>query len=307
VVHYRAIGCFETSENILLRETYECRFIELSRNFYCVTASPEDLEQHDRWEAELMKLMAMPDEPIAIQTFIDMPMRTASKPVRAIDISARIYILKGMQAGRQIFNDQVVAQLGILLGAPVAQPFIADVDAMLTSDPDEPQFSYFKPGLAHASLFIPACEDDRDIRRYQGQPENRDRFARLSVLYGWVGAADRQFIYKKQYPSHVYSVDHGNFFPQGPEWTIEDLIQAPEAMLDPEITKICNFEEAELQGAITALSNLSEHKILQAIARPPTEWGITIKERVVVVDYLVRRRQELLQSVAGSISKGGRT
>lgn len=249
--------------------------------------------------------MAMPDEPISIQGFIDMPMRTASKPVRARDVAGRIYILKGMQAGRQIFNDQVVAQLGMLLEAPVAQPFITDIDVMLTSDPDEPQFSYFKPGLAHASLFIPDCEDDRDIRRYQGQPENRDRFARLSVLYGWVGAADRQFIYKKQYPNHVYSVDHGNFFPRGPEWTIEDLIQAPEAMLDTEITKICNFEQAELQGAITALNDLSEQELLQAIARPSAEWGITIKERLVVVDYLVRRRQELLTSVIGSISKGG--
>ncbi len=272
-----------------------------------MTVSLQNLQQHDRWEAELIELMAVLDEPIAIQGFIDMPMRTASKPVRARDVSGDIYILKGVQAGRQIFNDQVVAQLGTLLGAPVAQPFIADVDAMLTSDPDESQFSYFQPGLAHASLFIHECKDDRDIRRYQGQPENRDRFARLSVLYGWVGAADRQFIYKKQYPNHVYSVDHGNFFPQGPEWTIEDLIQAPEAMLDPEIIKICNFEKAELQGAITALSNLCEHKILQAIARPPTEWGITIKERVIVVDYLVRRRQELLTSAAGSISKGGRT
>lgn len=272
-----------------------------------MTASSDNLAQHDQWEAELIEFMAMPDESIIIQSFVGEPMKTASKPVRARDVAGQVYILKGIQAGRGIFNDQVVAQLGMLLDAPVAQPFIADVDVMFISDPDEPQFLYFKPGLAHASLFIPECEDDRDIRRYQEQPENRGRFARLSLLYGWVGAADRQLIYKKQYPNHVYSVDHGNFFPQGPEWTIEDLIQAPKAMLDPEITKICNFNEIELQGAITALVNLSEQEILQAIARPPTEWSITIKERVAIVDYLVRRRHELIKSFVGSISKGGRT
>ena len=52
-----------------------------------VTGDKYNLEQRDRWEVELIELIARPDEPIAIQRLIGMPMLTASKPVRARDAS----------------------------------------------------------------------------------------------------------------------------------------------------------------------------------------------------------------------------
>jgi hypothetical protein len=180
-----------------------------------VTASHDDSDQQLHWQAELEKLMANPKEPIPIRAFVGMPMQTGSRPIRAIGVDGRTYIVKGKQAGRQIINDQVVGHLGVLLEAPVAEPYVVEVDEELINDPDEPEFSYFQSGLAHGSLFISGCMDDRSMLRYQGQAVNRDRFARLSVLYGWVGAADRQFLYKNQPPNVVYSVDHGHFFPGG--------------------------------------------------------------------------------------------
>jgi hypothetical protein len=41
------------------------------------------------------------------------------------------------------------------------------------------------------------------------------RFASIAIFYGWLGANDRQFIYGKNAPYKVYSVDHGHFFPNG--------------------------------------------------------------------------------------------
>jgi hypothetical protein len=271
-----------------------------------VAASQEDINQQIRWKDLLTQFIARPeDEPVAIRSFLGAPIATASKPIRAFGMDGKVYIVKGRQAGRQIVNDQLVGRLGVLLGAPVAPVGIVDVDEILTNDPDEPEVAYFESGLAHASLVIPDCNDDRDIRRYQGQPVNRSRFALLCVLYGWVGANDHQFLYKIKHPNAVYSVDHGHFFPGGPNWTIQDLLEAPEAYLDQKILEICRFQELEFQGALMALVKLSDEDILRAVSRPPAEWGITIDERVALVAYLVKRREELLANAVVSMSKGG--
>ena len=75
----------------------------------------------------------------------------------------------------------------------------------------EPGLSHFVPGYVHASKREIDCTD-RDAFRYYDEPDNRSRFAALSVLYTWTGATDHQFIYKKQMPHLVFSVDHGHFF-----------------------------------------------------------------------------------------------
>jgi hypothetical protein len=264
----------------------------------------EDSNQLIRWQALLAQFMVEPeDEPIAIRSFVGAPMGTASRPIRALGIDGNTYILKGRQAGRQIVNEQVVGRLGVLLGAPVALSYIVDVDETLTNDAEEPEFAYFQSGLAHASLFIPDCSFDRSILGSQ-QEVNRQRFALLCLLYGWVGANDRQFLYKTQHPSEVYSIDHGHFFPGGPDWTIQDLRDAPEATLDPKIFQTFRFQLSEIQGALMALGKLSDEKILRVVARPPGEWGITMEERVELVAYLVKRREELL-ALAVDSSKGG--
>jgi hypothetical protein len=260
-----------------------------------VTASQEDSEQQMRWQNELERLIAKPETPLAIQNFLGKPMKTSARPVRAFGADNQTYIVKGAQAGRQIINDQLVGRLGMLLEAAVAEVTIVEVDPILTTDPTEPEFAYFCPGLAHGSLFISGCMDDRSIIRYQTQSVNRDRLARLSLLYGWVGAADRQFLYKSIPPHVIYSVDHGHFLPGGPDWTIKDLQNAPPVMLDSEIVRSCRFKDTEIQGALMALLAISESEILQVVARLPEEWGITIEERVALMTYLTQRRFRLLQ------------
>jgi hypothetical protein len=57
--------------------------------------------------------------------------------------------------------------------------------------------------------------------------DNKYRFAAAAVMYSWLGASDRQFIYGKAGSHKVYSVDHGHFFQNGPNWTIASLSAAP--------------------------------------------------------------------------------
>ena len=247
-----------------------------------------------RWECLLEQLLVNPEEPVLIITF-RRKWNSASRPVSARGMDKCEYVVKGRQAGRQIIADQIVARLGLAMGAPVGQPQIVEISPeLLESDVN---FSFLSSGKAHATRFIPNCFDDRDTIKYKHHDGNRPRFALLSVLFGWVYSQDRQFIYEKNHPNLVYSVDHGHFFPGGPDWTANDLVSAPTAKLDEELVSACELTDHEIGQALIALKKVTEEIIIQAVASPPNEWGITMEERVTMVEYLIKRRQELLNAL----------
>jgi hypothetical protein len=210
---------------------------------------------------------------------------------QALDTPGEEYVVKGRQAGRQVVNDHIIAHLGLALGAPTGQPRLIDIPAELIKV--EYRLAHIPPGTSHGTLFIRGCFDSQDLIA-TSELGNRPRLALLAVLYGWVVANDWQFLFEHDPPRLIYSVDHGHFFPNGAEWTIASLFQAPCAVLDPCFAD-CNLTEAEIRQALSALKEISDESIIRAVARPPDEWGITMNERVALVEYLIQRRQELLQ------------
>jgi len=178
------------------------------------------------------------------------------------------------------------------IGAPVGEPCIVEISEELIAE--DSRFSYLTPGTAHATLYIPKCSSQREEINYTNQPENRERFALLILLYGWVYANDYQFIYENARPNLVYSVDHGHFFPGGPEWKQRDLLEAASAEINPRLVSNCKLKLEEIRQGLGLLDAVSEETIIQAVAAPPSEWGLTIDERVTLVEYLVKRRQDLL-------------
>ena len=256
-----------------------------------VTNSENELTTKTRWKQALEKAIAQPEEPIQAITF-RRGWNSAARPVLVRGIDKNEYVIKGQQAGRQTINDQVVARLGVAIGAPVGKPQLVEISAELIAE--DPKFDYLTPGIAHGTLYVADCFDDRGTGEYASQSENRARFALLSVLYGWVYSGDPQFIYKKARPNLVYSVDHGHFFPCGPNWTINNLQHAHSAELDRYLVSSCKLTSEEIQQALLALNTVTEDVIIQAVAAPPSEWGLTIDERVTLIAYLFRRKQELL-------------
>ncbi|WP_449417648.1 HipA family kinase [Phormidium nigroviride] len=249
----------------------------------------ENAREH--WKQKLNDALSQPEEPV-LAIAIRRGWNSAARPVLVRGIDKKEYVIKGQQAGRQIINDQVVARLGVAMDAPVGEPAIMEISSDLIEA--DPNFDYLTVGTAHGTVFIGDCSDDREPVNYIHQSENRARFALLCVLYGWIYSNDCQFIYKKSRPNLVYSVDHGHFFPGGPNWTECDLIQAPQAELDPFLDKHCNFTTDEISSALRALESVSEETIIQAVATPPSEWGLTLDERVTLVEYLTRQQQQLL-------------
>lgn len=259
-----------------------------------MNSKPTHQQQREQWRDALESAIAQPEELLFVEHFLKV-WNTSARPALFRCYDNQKYMIKGQQAGRQIVNDQIVARLGITINATVGYPRIAEIDSELSEG--YPELDYLTPGTAHATLFIEGCKDERDLTKfYTQQAENIPRFASLCVLYGWVLARDHQFLFEKQYPNRVYSVDHGHFFPGGPNWTHETLSQAPAAELDTHLRILCSFsrESPEIRNALEQLDQVSEDQIIQAVAAPPNEWGLTMEERVTMVEYLVKRQKELI-------------
>src|SRR4051812_13957187 len=102
----------------------------------------------------------------------------------------------------------------------------------------EQRLSTARPGLAHGSRNAATnCTDRLDLihQGYNNLPVNRSRVAALSVLYGLAHAADRQVIYRIGGDPLVFSVDHGHFFPNGPNWTVADLERDADGAIDQDV------------------------------------------------------------------------
>ncbi len=222
--------------------------------------------------------------------------KTDSKPAQLHCDDGHDYIVKdrlvNAHSPRVVVTEHIVGRLGALLGAPTGTIAYVDVPADLINSQSE--LTHFTPGPTHGSRCVPNCTE-REALVYTGEASNRLRFALLALLYTWVGADDHQFIYTKD-TNTVYSVDHGHFFPGAPNWTASSLqLAASTAItsLDP-FFDACALTPPELDRARQALDTITVEQIEMAVASPPEGWGFTIPDRIVVVDYLIKRRTEVL-------------
>jgi hypothetical protein len=220
-----------------------------------------------------------------------------SKPVALMCEGGGKYVVKALQVnrvaemGRVLVNDQITAQLAELIHASVPHVALIDVPAELIAN--QPEMTHMMPGIAHGSQFVENVTE-RAMFEHAAVPENRPRFASLATLFGWIGAQDHQFVYSKAAPHLVYSVDHGHFFPGGPAWTEASLAAAPQSQPDTQVTNACNTTQPELHQALQALTAVGDQTIISVVSLPPDEWGLTMEERIALVNFLTKRRAELL-------------
>jgi hypothetical protein len=248
--------------------------------------------QPEEWEGLIEAAAANRPAPFRAHTFLR-SLDGVSDPVAVACDDGREYAVKGRQCGRSIVNDHVVGMLGALLEAPVAEVRLVTIPPDLVQV--ESALRHIPPGVCHGSLWIPGCRElEVGTESEIGVPENSLRFARLAVLFGWVGGKDRQFICHETPPPLVYSVDHGHFFPDGPNWTTEGLLGAPKALPDGTLRRRARLAMSEVTTACQALASVLPGQLAKVVAQPPDEWGISLGERVALASYLERRRSELL-------------
>lgn len=216
-----------------------------------------------------------------------------SKPVLVTASDGVDYVVKGIHKGRVLVNDRVVGLLGALLDAPVGTVALIDVPQELIAM--EPEMSHMSPGVSHGTVFLRGCGDRESVAHATG--DNRERFARLAVLYGWVFASDHQVIYENVPPHTVHSVDHGHFFPGGPPWTEASLAGASPPEADQVLVSQAHLTQDELRAALPQLEAVTDDDLVEIVGGVPTAWGLTIPESVTLVSYLQGRRAQLCQQL----------
>ena len=246
------------------------------------------------WAGAITSAAASRWKPIEAKTFVH-KWGTASQPVALICSDGQEHVVKGPQVQRMAVNDHVVARLGHLLGAPIPEICLVNV-------PDElikinPQMLPMVAGVGHGSKRVPDVTERVDPIQHLDAGDNRTRFAALAVLYGWIGSNDRQFLYGKADPWAVWSVDHGHFFPGGPNWTVASLAGGGSTGPEPGLKADCKLVAADLAPIKARLSTVTADLIAEIVAGPPDEWGITLAERVALGQYLDSRRVEMLSAI----------
>lgn len=232
--------------------------------------------------------------PLKAQTYRNKKWTTASGPVLLACNDGQEYVVKGRHNGKMVANELMVGTLARKLGAPVPDVKLIEVTGELIAV--NPEMQHMQAGLGHGSLsLLPDCTE-RVWLDHANLPGNRSRFALLAVLYGWIQANDHQLVYRKTPPELVFSVDHGHFFNGGPAWTVATLSQAGRATPDASILQGCQITAEEIAEALKALESLDPESVIEAVAMPPEDWQMTHADRVAAVQYLLKRRQEMIAS-----------
>lgn len=192
---------------------------------------------------------------------------------------------------RSLATEQVVASLATHIGAPIPPVAHIDVPAGLIAAQglrifDKPAI----PGVQHGSRVELDCTD-REALRYHDEPANKPRFAGLSVLYAWLQAGDHQWIYRKQEPHLVFSVDHGMFFPGSNNWTAATLASATTVQMDPQFAAV-HIEKEFYAPCIDRLRTVTGEVVATAVARILPEWGVPEADQIALADFVIRRADE---------------
>jgi hypothetical protein len=216
---------------------------------------------------------------------------TASLPALLSCDDGHAYVVKDHIPRQGLVTEYVAARLGAMLAAPVPSiRFVEVTDVLVAADPF--LSANFRAGVWHGALWIPGCSERMGLD-HVNELENRPRFARLAILYSWLGAADHQFIYENAYPYRVHSVDHGHFLPSGPNWTVESLSEGSPVSLDV-LFRACSLTRDELFQVRARLLRITDELIIDCVRSAPLEWDVTLDQRVALARYLISRRTDLL-------------
>ena len=157
----------------------------------------------------------------------------------------------------------------------------------------QPDLATWVPGLAHGTLFESSCSETRQGIRAANVPENRRRFAKLVALFTWTMAQDHQLYYAATQPELVFSFDHGHFLPGGPNLSIALAATTSRPLQLDTYFDACRLTPDELRAARHDLLNVTFDQLATAVASPPEDWSLTMADRVVLAEFLRRRRAQV--------------
>jgi hypothetical protein len=209
---------------------------------------------------------------------------------------------------RMSVNDHVAGRLGNLMGAPVSETVLVEVsDAVRRRTPE----TCLNPGVHHGSIQVKRLgrvlrEPQQVLWRRTALAANRPRWASLAILYGWLYCnCDHQFAFESEEPFHVWSFDHGYTIGVGhfvesredkydPRWNVDVLAKRSECAVDRLLDRVFGFSGTDLRVATEPLARIVPADLAGVVAAIPDDWHLTEPEALALLDYLERRRRQLM-------------
>lgn len=210
--------------------------------------------------------------------------------------------------GRELFIEQVTARLGAILESPIPAPALVHLDATMIRSGT--WIRCMSPTVCHGLEWIDDVEETRDLQQVPligPSAQNRQRLANLALLIGWItdDAHDTQVLLERPIPRRVFSVDHGLLAGGIPMWTHPEIKQySGQSGLQPHtgMGRALRQQEyqtfnkiQEIRAAARRLQRITDEQIAEALAAEPGDWGVTLKQRVDLMRYLQRRRDQLAE------------
>ncbi len=247
-----------------------------------------------QWEAEISAVSPI-QQPLKMVDAIRR-IDTSTVPYMLADENENVYVVKCRLRNRPtcsyLVTEQIVARIGVAMGAPVVQPALVYVGQDLISNNTNiftPSSTY--PGIAHATLYVKHCTDSDFGDRL---PNNRIGYALLTYLYELACCqTDHQVIINSA--KQVLSVDHGECFYNGPDWSIETLQNTPCQCIYESLSEKIELTRRERDSAIAAVAGITNSQIAEAVAAPPTEWQVDDECRLTLAELLALRRDSIVE------------
>jgi hypothetical protein len=202
------------------------------------------------------------------------------------------YAIKGECLAYESFalvTERLVGLTGNKIGAPVPPVQLVRVSQELIDNQQE--MSHFKAGIFHGSAWVDDCEDSRDIL-HVNVDENRQRFASLAILFGFLYPCDLQFLYETHSNRLVWSADHGMFeLPSGSD--VAKLLAMPPAEPFEKIVTGASLSFSDLSDACKNLDALTDRAIAGIVISLPDEWEVDDMRRAWYCILIAKCRDEL--------------
>jgi hypothetical protein len=247
-------------------------------------------------EASIDEAMAQPTNEL-VATRHGGGIATATCPQKFTCDDNRLYAVKFVENqhgdGRGVFNEQVIAALGVLVGAPVAPVALVRVPQDLIDELNASAATNhlnFQPsaGVHHGSRW----QDNYSGRQAVDHvDENRELFGALDVLHAWTGCSgDQQWIYHNDPPHTVLSTDHTTFFPDGFGWSKESVAAQHAGVTQDPVISAIGLTPSDRRTALDRLAAVDAAHVAAAVARPPASWGVSKEDRVALAEFLLARK-----------------
>jgi hypothetical protein len=208
--------------------------------------------------------------------------------------------LNNFQDPRVPVNEQIVAKLGQLIGAPVCTPQLVEITDPLVGWEIRPNTGrLLERGWAHGSLAVEPSVETHALER-RTEDENARRHAGIFALYDWVGGSDPQWLMMGADAAY-FSHDHGHYFPGGPAWTIASLTANSGAAYQIG-GATTGLDNGELNRIADRLEDVSREDLEACASNLPADWPVGTDELEALVEFVYGRRGAVAQRLRAMVA-----